>query len=124
MNNPENKITVVLGATPNPERYGYKAVQRLAARHHTVIPVGIKQGVIEGMTIQHGTPAVDNVHTVTLYLNPETQKKYYDYILGLTPKRIIFNPGTENPELESLAAQQGIETLEACTLTLLSIGAY
>lgn len=119
------KKTLVLGATDNPARYAYLAVQRLLRHGHEVVPVGVREGKVEGLDIQHGMPAVSDVDTVTLYLRPERQEAYYDYILQtLRPKRIIFNPGTENPELVELAEKQGIEPVEGCTLVLLSIGSY
>ena len=118
------KKTVILGATPNPERYAYLATSRLKKAGHEVLPVGNKKGEIEGIVIDNGTPQYEGVDTVTLYLNPDNQKPYYDYILSLKPKRIIFNPGTENWELVKLAKGQGIETEIACTLVLLSIGNY
>lgn len=118
------KKTLVLGATPNPERYAYLAVKSLRSHGHETVPVGIRNGAIEGLAIQQGTPAQDGIDTVTLYVGPERQPAYYDYILGMHPKRIIFNPGTENPELERLAEAQGIETVEGCTLVMLSIGVY
>jgi uncharacterized protein len=118
------KKTLVLGATPNPERYAYIATQRLLKAGHEVLPVGSKKGVIEGIVIENDTPPYEGVDTVTLYLNPDNQKPYYDYILSLHPKRIIFNPGTENWELVRLAKEQGIETEIACTLVMLSVGNY
>jgi hypothetical protein len=118
------KKTVVLGATPNPARYAYLATVRLKQRGLEVVPVGTADGDIEGIEIQKGNPAIEGVDTVTLYLNPERQRAYYDYIFSLKPRRIIFNPGTENPELEHLAHERGIETVEGCTLTMLSIGNY
>ena len=118
------KKTVVLGATPNPERYAYLATQRLKKAGHEVLPVGNKKGEIEGIRIENETPQYKDVDTVTLYLNPDNQKPYYDYILSLKPKRIIFNPGTENWELIKIAKEQGIETEIACTLVMLSVGNY
>ncbi|MEI6411502.1 MAG: CoA-binding protein [Bacteroidota bacterium] len=118
------KKTLVLGATPNPERYAFLAVKKLRSRGHETIPVGIHNGEIDGLAIQQGTPAQEGIDTVTLYVGPQHQPAYYDYILGLHPKRIIFNPGAENPELEQLAQAQGIETVEGCTLVMLSIGVY
>lgn len=118
------KKTLVLGATTNPERYAYLAVQRLKQKGHEVVPIGVKEGKVSGIEILHGQPAVPDVDTVTLYIGPQRQPEYYDYILSLQPKRIIFNPGTENAELVQLAEKQGIETVEACTLVMLSIGAY
>ena len=118
------KKTVILGATPNPARYAYLATSRLKRAGHEVLPVGNKKGDIEGIVIDNGTPQYEGVDTVTLYLNPDNQKPYYDYILSLKPKRIIFNPGTENWELVRLAKEQGIETEIACTLVMLSVGNY
>lgn len=118
------KKTVVLGATPNPTRYAYLATLRLKQRGHEVVPVGPAEGDIQGTEIQKGSPEIEDVDTVTLYLNPERQRAYYDYIFSLKPRRIIFNPGTENPELDQLAHERGIETEEGCTLTMLAIGNY
>lgn len=118
------KKTVVLGASTNPSRYSYKATSKLKASAHEVIPVGIKKGDIEGIVIENDTPNIEDVDTITLYLNPKRQVQYYDYILSLKPKRIIFNPGTENPELMKLAEENGIESEVACTLVLLSLGNY
>lgn len=91
---------------------------------HEPIPIGIKKGSVEGIEIINETPALKDVDTITLYLNPDHQKPYYDYILSLHPKRIIFNPGTENPELMQLAREKGIEVEIGCTLVMLSIGTY
>jgi uncharacterized protein len=118
------KKTLLLGATPNPARYAYLATIRLRQYGHEVVPVGIRNGNIEGVEIQHGTPAIADIDTVTLYLNAQRQREYYDYILSLKPQRIIFNPGAENSELMRLANENGIETVEGCTLVMLSIGAY
>lgn len=118
------KPTVVIGASSNPERYSYKATVKLKQYKHKVYPVGIKAGNIEGEEILTDRPTPTDVDTVTMYLSAKNQKEWYDYILGLKPKRIIFNPGAENSELENLAKQQGVECLEACTLVLLSIGQY
>lgn len=94
-----DKKTVVLGASTNEARYSNIAVKRLKRNGIQVVPVGIKKGAIEGIDIINGSPEVDGVHTVTLYLNPQRQKPYYNYIINeLAPKRIIFNPGTENLE--------------------------
>lgn len=119
------KRTLILGASPNPERYAYKATLRLVENNHPVFPVGLREGIIEGNQILVNTPVIENIDTVTLYLSPKNQPMYYDYILNqIKPNRIIFNPGTENLELEKLAKKQGIETEIACTLVLLSIGNY
>jgi uncharacterized protein len=122
----ENYKTVVLGATTNPSRYAWLAVDRLNKLEIEVIPVGIRKGKSAGVCIQNGFPEVEDVHTITLYLSPENQKRYYDYIISLNPKRVIFNPGTENHELYSIIGKQLPEckTEIACTLVLLSIGDY
>lgn len=120
-----NKRTVVIGASENEDRYSYKATVSLKRHGHTVFPVGLRKGTIMGEPIQTGHPTVENVDTVTLYVGPQNQsKELIDYVTGLNPKRIIFNPGTENAAFEQLAKQKGITTLEACTLVLLSIGSY
>ena len=118
------KNTLVLGASANPQRYSYLAMQRLTAHGHPVLAIGKKEGEVSSVRINTGTPPFTDVDTVTLYLNPTNQKPYYDYILSLAPKRIIFNPGTENDELESLAEKKGIQVLEACTLVMLSTNQY
>jgi hypothetical protein len=120
----EEKKTVVLGASPNPERYSNLAVSRLRQRGHPVIAIGVKEGKIDDVDIQTKFPEERDVDTITMYLNPMRQKQYYDYILSLKPKRIIFNPGAENPELEELAQKNNIEPIEACTLVMLSTGQY
>ena len=119
-----NKKTIVLGASGNPSRYSYLAVEKLIRYGHSVIAIGKKEGVIGQTYIITRHPNEKEVDTVTLYLNPELQKQYYDYIVSLHPKRLIFNPGTENVELYDLAKQNGIEPLEACTLVLLGTGQY
>lgn len=116
--------TVILGATPNPERYAYLAANKLVRFGHEIVNVGIKQGEVAGVEILNGVPEVEGVDTVTLYVGPKHQPVYYDWLIGLKPRRIIFNPGTENPELAMLARKAGIETEVACTLVLLSSGQY
>ncbi|UPK69415.1 CoA-binding protein [Chitinophaga filiformis] len=120
----DKKLTVVLGASPNPTRYSYLAVSRLAAKGHPVLAIGKKEAQIGDIPVTKEHPVPADVDTVTLYMNPVLQREYYDYILQLHPKRIIFNPGTENEELATLAENKGIETMEACTLVLLSTGQY
>lgn len=116
--------TLVLGATTNPQRIAYQAIHRLIKKGHQVSAIGVRDGNIAGVDIQHGTPSLEGVHTITLYLNPQRQEPYYDYILRLNPQRIIFNPGTENMELAKKAKEYGIETDFACTLVMLSTGSY
>lgn len=118
------KKTLVLGASDNPSRYSYLAVQRLRSHGHPVVAVGRKNTRVGDVTIEKEKKEFDKIDTVTLYLNPFHQKEYYDYILSLDPKRIIFNPGAENDELARLAKEKGIKTLEACTLVMLSTNQY
>ena len=120
----EKKKTLVLGASQNPERYSYLALQRLAAHQQPVVAIGAKKGQVGDTIIETEKKAFEDIDTVTLYLNPQRQKEYYDYILSLHPKRIIFNPGAENDELADLAEEKGIRVMEACTLVLLSTGQF
>ena len=118
------KKTLILGASDNPSRYSYLALQRLRSHGHPVVAIGRKQRVVADVIIDTEHKAYDDVDTVTLYLNPTHQREYYDYILSLKPKRIIFNPGAENEELAALAKQNGIKTNDACTLVMLSTNQY
>lgn len=118
------KKTVVLGASDNPSRYSYLAVRKLQSHNHPVVAIGKKKGVVHGVPIQTDHEPVEDVHTVTLYLNPKNQQEYYDYILNLHPARIIFNPGTENEYLMEKAKEAGIEPVVGCTLVMLSIDMY
>jgi predicted CoA-binding protein len=120
----EKKKTLVLGASDNPSRYSYLAIQRLRNQGHLVVAIGKKYGHVADVEIEKEKKAFDNLDTITLYLNPLHQQDYYDYILSLKPKRIIFNPGAENNELANLAGQHQIKAIEACTLVLLSTGQY
>lgn len=116
--------TVVIGASENSDRYSNRAVRSLVQHNEPVIAVGLREGKIGDVEILTGFPKLEDVETVTLYVGPQNQPSWYDYILSLKPKRVIFNPGTENPELEKLCAEAGIETVEACTLVMLSVGTY
>ncbi|WP_020567889.1 CoA-binding protein [Neolewinella persica] len=116
--------TLILGATPNPSRYAFLAANKLTKYGHEIINVGIKKGEVAGVEILGGLPTVKDVDTVTLYLGSRHQPPYYDWLIGLHPRRIIFNPGTENPELAMLARKAGIETEVGCTLVMLSSGHY
>ena len=118
------KKTLVIGASENTARYSNMAVNKLLSKQHEVIAIGKTGGRIQNVEILKEQVQDDDIDTVTLYLNPTHQEPYYDYILSLKPHRIIFNPGAENDELERLAAQQGIDVLEACTLVMLSTGKY
>ena len=118
------KKTLIIGATPNPSRYAYKAAHKLVQHGHPFVNVGLKKGEVASYPIEKPEQIHSDIDTITLYVNPTNQKNLYQYILDTKPKRIIFNPGTENPELEKKAQEQGIETLEACTLVLLSINQF
>jgi predicted CoA-binding protein len=119
-----NKKTLVLGASENPSRYSFLAINSLRKHQHPVAAIGRRKGRVLDVDITTDKKPIEPVDTITLYLNPLNQKEYYDYILSLRPKRIIFNPGTENRELYDLAKNNGIQPLEACTLVLLSTGQY
>lgn len=118
------KKTLVLGASENTERYSNMAVKKLTAYDHPVVAIGKKAGMIGNIPIITQMKIMDDIDTVTLYLNPLHQKPYYDYIIALKPNRIIFNPGAENEELEYLARKNGIKTMDACTLVMLSTARY
>jgi uncharacterized protein len=116
--------TVVIGATENTSRYSNMAVKSLLRHGKEVAAVGLKEGEIDGVKIHSDKPAIENVDTITMYVGPKNQPPLYDYILSLKPKRIIFNPGAENEELEKMAEEKGIEVVEGCTLVMLSVGNY
>lgn len=118
------KKTVLIGATTDASRYAYKAANSLVTHGHELVPLGIREGTVAGKEISIEKPTLQNVDTVTLYISPKHQPEWYDYILQLRPERIIFNPGTENNELVKLAESAGIESIEGCTLVMLSIGTY
>ena len=115
---------MVLGASENTERYSNKAVRLLLTHHHEVIAIGNREGFIEDTPILKIIPQLSDIDTITLYINPSLQELFKDVIIAANPKRIIFNPGTENPELEALAQEKGIQTLEACTLVMLKTNQY
>jgi len=119
-----NKKTVLIGASQNPERYSYLAIKALRKHKHEVIAIGKTEGKVADVDFITENLLISEVDTVSLYVNPTIQKFYYNYILSLHPKRIIFNPGTENKELYALAVQNNILPLEACTLVLLSTSQY
>ena len=118
------KKTLVLGASANPSRYSYLAVKKLRQHGHPVVAIGAREDKVDDVYIIKEKTAFNDIDTITLYLGPQHQTDYYDYILSLKPRRIIFNPGAENEELARLATDQHIEVDEACTLVLLSTGQY
>jgi hypothetical protein len=117
-------IVVVLGASPNPDRFSYKAVKRLIRHQYQVVAIGKRKGTIGDVPIITGQPHVDNVHTVTMYLAPYHQGEIFDYLLSLRPGRVIFNPGTESPELEEWLESYKIEIVHDCTLVMLTTGRF
>ena len=119
-----NKKTLVIGASENTERYSNKAIKKLVANDIQVVAVGLRKGVVEGVEICTENKAFEDIHTVTLYVSAKNQQQYYSYILSLNPKRVLFNPGTENEELEEMLQKNGIAFEHACTLVLLSIKQY
>lgn len=118
------KKTLIIGASPNPERYSYRAAHMLRRKGHDIVNVGIKKGVVADVEIEGPDVIHHDIDTITLYIGPHLQSQYYDYILQTNPKRVIFNPGAENAELENLLTSNGIEPVEACTLVLLSTGQF
>ena len=120
----DKKKTLIIGATPNPARYAYLAAHRLVDAGHKIVNIGIKKGEVAGVAIQPAGDPLPDIHSITLYIGPQTQPLYYDYIIHTKPQRLIFNPGTENPELEARAQAAGIDTIQACTLVLLSTNQY
>lgn len=115
---------LVIGASNNPERYAYKAIEMLLNYNHQPIPFSQKKGEVLGLLIENEWKSWIDIHTITLYINPMLQKNYYDKIISLSPKRVIFNPGTENEEFYKLLSLKGIEVIEACTLVLLSTSQF
>jgi predicted CoA-binding protein len=120
----KNKKTLVLGATTKPDRYAFKAVTMLVDHGHSVLAIGQNAGEVAGIKIQTKAIPLKNIDTVTLYLNPLRQREYYNYIIETQPKRVIFNPGTENPEFYQLLKSNGIAVEVACTLVLLATNQY
>ncbi len=118
------KKTLVIGASTNPSRYSYLAMQQLIANGHKVIGIGKKEVEVHGVKITANKILYKDVDTVTLYLSKKNQQEFYDYIISLNPKRVLFNPGTENEELQKLLTKNNIAFEEACTLVLLSTGQY
>jgi len=119
-----NKKTVVLGATTNPERYAFKAISMLVDKGHSVLAIGQNVGEVAGIKINTKQIPLTNINTITMYLNPIRQRDYYNYIIETKPKRVVFNPGTENPEFYQLLKANGIKVEVACTLVLLTTNQY
>jgi|SRR6056297_1114004 len=118
------KKVLVIGASPQPWRYAYKAVRMLQDYDYKVLALGKTSERIENVYIETKRKAWENIHTITLYLNSQNSSEMQDYILSLEPQRLIINPGAENPQLEDAAQRKGIEVVRACTLVLLSTGQF
>ena len=118
------KKTLIIGASTNPERYSYKAAEKLLNYGHPIEMIGRRKEVLFDKPIHIEKIKIDKLHTVTLYLSAKFQVEYYDYILSLKPKRVIFNPGTENPEFQEILTKNNIDFEDACTLVLLSTNSY
>ncbi|MEQ9441209.1 MAG: CoA-binding protein [Cyclobacteriaceae bacterium] len=122
----EKKKTVIVGATPNPSRYAYLAANMLTEYGHPIVPLSIKRGSVVGVELldMRQKPALEDIHTVTLYIGPAHQPEWYEYLLSLQPQRFVFNPGTENPDFYQLIREQKIEVVQGCTLVMLRSGTY
>jgi len=118
------KKTLVIGGSPNPERYSNKAIRKLLSYGHPVSSIGLKESKVESVEIITSHPEFEDIHTITMYIGPTRQPDYYDYLLSLKPSRIIFNPGTENSDFESIAVENGIEVIQNCTLIMLDHGLF
>jgi predicted CoA-binding protein len=116
--------TLVFGGSLNPERYSNIAIKRLEDNDIEVVSYGLRAGLVGTVPIDTSLEDYDDIHTITLYMNPKRQREFYTYLVGLNPQRIIMNPGTENNELATLAKEQNIEVVEACTLVMLSTNQY
>lgn len=120
----ERKKTVVLGASPNPVRFSHKAVKSLLRHDQEVVAIGFKEGMIEEEEILLGMPPIEDVDTVSIYIGSSRQEGYYDYIISLKPRRVIFNPGTVNPMFMGRLKREGIEPVAECMLVMLNEGEY
>ncbi len=118
------KKTLVIGGSDKRDRYSNKAIRKLLDYGHSVESVGLKESTVESVEIVTGKPDLENIHSITMYIGPLKQPEYYKYIVGLHPSRIIFNPGTENQELETIAKDNGIEVVNNCTLVMLDYGLF
>jgi uncharacterized protein len=116
--------TLVIGASTKPWRYSYKAVKALRLHNHNVVAIGLREGKIDDVVIVRGLPEGKDIETVTMYIGAARQKPYYDFLISLNPRRVIFNPGAENQELSDLLSENGIEVIQDCTLIMLATGQY
>lgn len=120
----KSKKTLIIGATDKPGRYAYRALHMLKDHGHSVEGIARREMQVSGVEIRKDKPEYDAIHTVTLYLSAKFQEEYYDYVVDLKPKRVIFNPGTENPKFYDILDENGIDYEVACTLVMLSTNQY
>ena len=117
-------ITAVFGSSVKPMRFSFKAINKLRQNGYPVHALGLREGRVADVDIQTGKPDLTDVHTVTMYLGPQNQPEYYDYIQSLKPQRVIFNPGTENNEFANILKDNGVEVVEYCTLVMLDMDMF
>ncbi|MEP2937087.1 MAG: CoA-binding protein [Gilvibacter sp.] len=118
------KKTLVFGASLKPERYSNMVIHSLVKNQQEVVAFGLRKGIVAGIEIKTSLIPHSDIDTITLYLNAERQRAYYDYLISLSPKRVIFNPGTYNAEFIELLQKNNIEADAACTLVLLGTNQY
>jgi predicted CoA-binding protein len=118
------KKTLIIGASTDPSKYSYLAADRLVSHNYDIELLGIKEGIVAGKEINTEKVKFEDIDTVTLYVSPQRQSEYFDYVANLKPRRVIFNPGTENPAFENYLTEKSIEPIEACTLVMLATGQY
>ena len=116
--------TLVLGAAENPDRYSCKAVKALLRNDYEVVPVGFRSGSIKDTVILTGMPQIEDVDTILIYMGAKKQPDFYDYILNLNPRRVVFNPGAENPELQDILKEKGVEIVNDCALIMINTDCY
>lgn len=119
-----SKTTLVIGGSIKPERYSNKAIRKLIDYGHKVYSIGLRSGEVECVIIQQGKPEFKDIDTVTMYIGPAHQSEYFNYIINLSPERVIFNPGTENREFAETLRANDIEVVEHCTLVMLDYGLF
>jgi len=119
-----SKSTLVIGGSIKPERYSNKAIKKLIEYGHRVYSIGLRAGEVEGVSLQQGKPDFKDIDTVTMYIGPAHQSEFFDYIINLSPKRVIFNPGTENKVFAEMLKANNIEVVEHCTLVMLDYGLF
>lgn len=116
--------TLVIGASEKTERYSNKAIKALRSHGHPVVALAPRKGTVDDVEFLIEKETISDIHTVTLYVGPKIQPEYYQYVIGLKPERVIFNPGTENTAFEGLLDENGIQAEHACTLLLLAVDDY